>query len=61
MTRRRTLGAVAHTLAPKATFRLLHLAYQVFPDSTAAAGDGSGQDTTPEALLLAKILRGVYW
>ena len=33
-----TLGAVAHTLAPKTTFRVLHLAYQVFPDSAAAKG-----------------------
>ena len=33
------LGALAHTLAPKAAFRVLHLAYQVFPDSAAARGD----------------------
>jgi NAD(P)-dependent dehydrogenase (short-subunit alcohol dehydrogenase family) len=29
-------GAVAHTFAPKAAFRVLNLAYQVFPDSAAA-------------------------
>jgi len=58
------LGAVAHTLAPKTTFRVLHLAYQVFPDSAAAGGDDESSpfdDTTPQQLLLAKILKGVHW
>ncbi len=55
------LGAVAHTLAPKTTFRVLHLAYQVFPDSAAAKGDDEGSDTTPQQLLLAKVLKGVHW
>ncbi len=56
------LGAVAHTLAPKTTFRVLHLAYQVFPDSPAAKGDeDEGSDTTPQQLLLAKLLKGVHW
>jgi hypothetical protein len=57
------LGAVAHTLAPQTTFKVLHLAYQVFPDSAAAKGDGDGEgsDTTPQQLLLAKLLKGVHW
>jgi len=55
------LGSVAHTLAPKAMFRVLHLAYQVFPDSAAAKGDDDGSDTTPQQLLLAKLLKGVHW
>jgi NAD(P)-dependent dehydrogenase (short-subunit alcohol dehydrogenase family) len=54
------LGAVAHTLAPKTVFRVLHLAYQVFPDSAAAKG-GEEDDTTPQQLLLAKLLKGVHW
>ena len=54
------LGAVAHTLAPKAAFRVLHLAYQVFPDSAAARG-GAESETTPQQLLLAKLLKGVHW
>ncbi|HYG94135.1 MAG TPA: SDR family oxidoreductase [Nocardioides sp.] len=33
-----TAGAVAHTLAPKAAFRVLNMAYHVFPDSAAAKG-----------------------
>jgi short-subunit dehydrogenase len=59
-----TLGAVAHTLAPKTSFRVLHLAYQVFPDSAAArahAEDGDSDAPTPQQLLLAKLLKGVHW
>jgi NAD(P)-dependent dehydrogenase (short-subunit alcohol dehydrogenase family) len=55
------LGSVAHTLAPKAMFRVLHLAYQVFPDSAAAKGDDDGSETTPQQLMLAKLLKGVHW
>jgi NAD(P)-dependent dehydrogenase (short-subunit alcohol dehydrogenase family) len=55
------LGAVAHTLAPKSTFRLLHLAFQVFPDSAAAKGDSDSDDTTPQQLMLARLLKGVHW
>jgi NAD(P)-dependent dehydrogenase (short-subunit alcohol dehydrogenase family) len=55
------LGAVAHTLAPKTTFRVLHLAYQVFPDSAAARGDGSDNESTSRQVMLAKLLKGVHW
>src|SRR4051794_13555291 len=56
------LGAVAHTLAPKTTFRVLHLAYQVFPDSAAAkGGSDEGSEASPQQLLLAKVLKGVHW
>jgi short-subunit dehydrogenase len=59
-----TLGAVAHTLAPKAAFRVLHLAYRVFPDSAAARGDGKPAEpepTTQQQLVLARLTRGVHW
>jgi NAD(P)-dependent dehydrogenase (short-subunit alcohol dehydrogenase family) len=65
-----TLGAVAHTLAPKTTFRVLHLAYQVFPDSPAARGEDGGDPggdpgrdhgATAQQQLLARLLRGVHW
>ncbi|MCW2758969.1 MAG: short-chain dehydrogenase [Nocardioidaceae bacterium] len=54
------LGAVAHTVAPKTAFRVLHLAYQVFPDSAAARGDGGGR-SEGEQIALAKLLRGIHW
>jgi NAD(P)-dependent dehydrogenase (short-subunit alcohol dehydrogenase family) len=56
-----TLGAVAHTLAPKTAFRVLHMAYQVFPDSAAARGDDDDSTPTPEQLFLARLLKGVHW
>ena len=43
-----TFGEVAYALAPKAVDQVLHMAYKVFPDSTAAKGDegpgGEGLD-----------------
>jgi len=60
-TRLGTLGEVGHALAPKAMFRVLHMGYRVFPDSTAARGDGQDRPATQEQLLLARILRGIHW
>ncbi len=56
-----SLGAVAHTVAPKAAFRVLHLAYQVFPDSAAAKGDEGEPALTSEQRFLARLLKGVHW
>ena len=55
-------GAVAHTLAPKTAFRILNMAYQVFPDSPAAKGDeGSAGSRESEQIMLARLFRGVHW
>ncbi|WP_183092839.1 SDR family oxidoreductase [Nocardioides stalactiti] len=43
-------GAVAHTFAPKAAFRVLNLAYQVFPDSAAAKARSGPADSAPEVV-----------
>ncbi|WP_232676982.1 SDR family oxidoreductase [Nocardioides sp. R-C-SC26] len=55
-------GAIAHTVAPKAAFRVLNMAYHVFPDSAAAKGQsvepGSRES---EQVMLAKIFKGVHW
>ncbi len=59
-----TMGALAHTLAPRAASRVLHLAYRVFPDSTSGAGQGEPvqpEPTTQQQVLLARLTRGVYW
>ncbi|GAC1385373.1 MAG: SDR family oxidoreductase [Marmoricola sp.] len=63
------LGALAHQLAPKAAFRVLNMAYQVFPDSHAARGaapvaavaDGEQAGKPTEQMLLARTLPGVHW
>jgi hypothetical protein len=54
------LGALAHTLAPKAAFRILHLAYQIFPDSAAARGEAPVQPTN-EQVMMSRVLKGVHW
>ncbi|MEJ7691092.1 MAG: SDR family NAD(P)-dependent oxidoreductase [Nocardioidaceae bacterium] len=56
-----TAGELAHALLPKAAFRILHRAYRVFPDSSAARGDETLEKVTREQLLLARILKGVHW
>jgi NAD(P)-dependent dehydrogenase (short-subunit alcohol dehydrogenase family) len=56
-----SLGAVAHTVAPKLTFRVLHMAYQVFPDSAAAKGGEDDAAPTSEQVFLARLLKGVHW
>ena len=55
-----TAGEIGHALAPHAAFRLLNRAYKLFPDSTAARGDGA-KDATREQLTLARILKGGHW
>ncbi|WP_148574345.1 SDR family oxidoreductase [Nocardioides caldifontis] len=59
-----TMGALAHTLAPRAAFRVLHLAYRVFPDSAAARGEAKAhqpEPTSTQQLVLARLTRGVHW
>jgi short-subunit dehydrogenase len=57
------LGALAHTLAPKVAFRVLHVAYQVFPDSTAARGDNpeARSEKVSVQKALARAFQGVHW
>lgn len=61
-----TFGEVAYALAPKAVDQILHLAYKVFPESTAAKGDkGKGEAESErasgEATALAYLMKGVHW
>ena len=55
-------GAIAHTLAPKLAFRVLNMAYHVFPDSAAAKGEqvSTGARET-EQIMLAKVFKGIHW
>jgi len=58
-------GAIAHTVAPKVAFRVLNMAYHVFPDSAAAKGQKEEPPATgareTEQLMLARLFRGVHW
>jgi hypothetical protein len=55
-------GAVAHTVAPRTAFRLLNMAYHVFPDSAAARGQqGEPGARESEQIMLARVFKGVHW
>jgi NAD(P)-dependent dehydrogenase (short-subunit alcohol dehydrogenase family) len=59
-----TVGALAHTLAPRTAFRVLHLAYRVFPDSVAARSGGKPSEPVPtsqQQQILARLTKGVHW
>src|SRR3954469_22000997 len=57
-----TFGEVLYALAPKAVDQILHLAYKVFPESSAARGDKDGEDkASGEATALAYLMKGVHW
>lgn len=69
-----TAGELAHTIAPRTAFRVLNLAYQVFPDSAAAKGQkpasqaAAAAEEAPasnrretEQMLMAQLFRGVHW
>src|SRR3954452_17918887 len=59
-----TFGEVAYTLAPKAVDQILHMAYKVFPESSAARGEkdeGDRDRPSGEAQALAYLMRGVHW
>ncbi len=61
-TRLGTFGEVAYALAPKAVDQILHMAYRVFPESTAAKGEKDGDDrASGEATALAYLMKGVHW
>jgi NAD(P)-dependent dehydrogenase (short-subunit alcohol dehydrogenase family) len=61
-TRLGTFGQVAHALAPKAVDQILHMAYRVFPDSSASKGTKDGSErASGEMVALAHLMRGVHW
>ena len=61
-TRLGTFGEVAYALAPKAVDQILHLAYRVFPESSAAKGEkGDDDKASGEATALAYLMKGVHW
>ena len=54
-------GAIAHTVAPKLAFRVLNMAYHVFPDSAAARGQSGDGARESEQMMLARVFKGVHW
>ncbi len=62
-----TVAVVANALAPKLVDAVLHTAYHLFPDSTAATGGSAARRATPPealsrgAVVLSRLLPGVHW
>jgi len=62
-TRLGVFGAVCHAIAPKLTQILLNTAYNMFPDSAAAAGkkEGEAQPLSAEQMAFAQLTQGIHW
>jgi hypothetical protein len=63
-TRLGTAGEVLHALAPKVMDQILHVAYNVFPDSAASKGEkvpADAERASMEQLAMANIMKGVHW
>jgi NAD(P)-dependent dehydrogenase (short-subunit alcohol dehydrogenase family) len=62
-TRLGIFGAVAHAMAPRLTQILLNTAFNMFPDSVAAAGKKAGepQALTAEQMAFAQLTQGIHW
>ncbi|MFT5221946.1 MAG: NAD(P)-dependent dehydrogenase (short-subunit alcohol dehydrogenase family) [Glaciecola sp.] len=55
-------GQTVYAIAPKVMDQLLHTAYKLFPDSSAAKGDGGKkQKAGAEGVAFAHLLKGVHW
>ena len=62
-TRLGVFGAVCHAIAPKLTQILLNTAFNMFPDSAAAAGkkEGEAQPLSAEQMAFAQLTQGIHW
>ena len=66
-----TFGEVLYAVSPKSVDIVLNTAYNLFPDSKAAKGDGAtalpadakreGEEISTEAVAMAYLLRGVHF
>jgi NAD(P)-dependent dehydrogenase (short-subunit alcohol dehydrogenase family) len=61
-TRLGVFGAVCHAIAPRLTQILLNSAFNMFPDSPAAAGKKeSAAELSPEQMAFAQLTQGIHW
>ena len=65
-TRLGNFGELLYNISPKTSDAVLNTGYKLFPDSTAAKGDGEVEEKpekapSAEAVAFAHLLRGVHW
>jgi NAD(P)-dependent dehydrogenase (short-subunit alcohol dehydrogenase family) len=65
-----TLGQILYAINPRSIDYILNSAYKLFPDSSAARGDGkreraepaaTGEEASTEQVLFASLMRGIHW
>src|SRR5215211_1134858 len=64
-----TLGQILYAINPKSIDYILNSAYKLFPDSSAARGDGKRERAEPapeeeastEQVMFASLMRGIHW
>ncbi len=57
-------GELLYAVAPKASDKILNIAYKLFPESQAAKGkrdEARGQAPSTEAVAFAHLMKGVHW
>ncbi len=66
-TRLGTFGEILYAVSPKSVDHIMNTAYNIFPDSKAAKGDGDGdgakkeEQMSTEAVAMAYLMRGVHF
>jgi NAD(P)-dependent dehydrogenase (short-subunit alcohol dehydrogenase family) len=57
-----TFGEVLYAIAPKVVDQILHMAYNVFPESAASQGKSDpNEKASMEAMAMANLMKGVHW
>jgi NAD(P)-dependent dehydrogenase (short-subunit alcohol dehydrogenase family) len=63
-----TLGQILYAINPKSIDYILNSAYKLFPDSSAARGEGkrerpqtTAEDASTEQVMFASLMRGIHW
>jgi NAD(P)-dependent dehydrogenase (short-subunit alcohol dehydrogenase family) len=63
-----TLGQILYAINPKSIDYILNSAYKLFPDSSAAKGEGkrervqtTAEEASSEQVMFASLMRGIHW
>ena len=63
-----TLGQILYAINPKSIDYILNSAYKLFPDSSAARGEGkrerpqtTAEEASTEQVMFASLMRGIHW
>jgi hypothetical protein len=60
-TRLGIFGQVLHALVPRVAQIVMNTSFRMFPDSSAAKGEGSKSALSPEAIAFQQMMRGIHF